>query len=505
MTVVQTSLGKIQGLQTNGVCRFLGIPYAEPITRHSRFLPATPRSPWSGSLLATKHGSTCIQPPMPGLFARVSPSAESCGEDCLNLNIWTPDVNGSHPVLVWIHGGAYYAGSGSEEGYDGSSFAKNGVVCVTLNYRLGAQGFLDLSSFDSRFESSGCLGIADQVLALEWVRDHIADFGGDPNQVTLAGESAGAMSVSTLMTVPSAKGLFRGAIAQSGAASTVVSRETSILVTQALLEELKIDEPSALEQVSDHELLAAQIRLMTEVSESLDINRFGELTGSPMAFQPVFGTSVLPEHPLVAIERGAAKDVALMQGMTRHEAPIFFYEMADELTAEMAWEMSKPILEHGRLDKAKFKQYYHGNPLLSGLEVAGHVMSDMMFTVPILQMLAAHSKHSDSTWCYRFDWENPEFNGMLGAHHFIDVPFVFNQLDSKDARAFELHKGPKDLAKQTHLAWVAFIKYQDPNHADLPFWPPISQGGRIAMLFNEKSHMGQLCDSEVLEVWTAQS
>ena len=502
MTLVQTALGQVHGSQSDGVHRFLGIPYAEPISRDRRFLPAVPKSPWRGVFEATKYGATCIQTPMQGLFGLLSPSADTFGEDCLNVNVWTPDTRGSHPVLVWIHGGAYFAGSGSDLGYDGSSFAKNGVVCVTINYRLGAQGFLDLSAFDSRYESSGCLGIADQVLALEWVRDHIADFGGDPTQVTIAGESAGAMAVSTLLGVPSAKGLFRSAIAQSGGASTVISKQTSGLVTQAIFEALEIDTPAALAGVSDDDLLAAQVEVMTAVRESLDTTRFGELAGSAMAFQPVFGTSVLPQKPLAAISEGAAADIALLQGMTRHEAPIFFYEMAEMLTPEFAAMMSAPLVERLGLEPEAFQQYYHDESLRSGFDAAGRVMSDMLFTVPIAQMLAAQARHSEHLWCYRFDWENPSFNGLLGAHHFIEIPFVFNQLSSPGAREFGLHVGPANLAIRTHLAWVAFVKNGNPNHEELISWPSMTQEQAYCMLFNNTCELGYLYEPEVLALWS---
>tara|TARA_B110001450_G_scaffold145985_1_gene136438 strand:- start:518 stop:2035 length:1518 start_codon:yes stop_codon:yes gene_type:complete len=502
MNINLNSLGCVEGALADGVYQFLGLPYAEAVTNERRFLPPIPKRPWRGVLVADHFGAICSQKMMAGLYEWVSPDPATAGQDCLNLNVWTPDPKGSLPVMVWIHGGAFSSGSGGEDVYEGIEFAKSGVVCVTINYRLGAQGFLDLSAFGGDYESSGCVGIMDQVCALEWVRDHIAQFGGDPNRVTIAGESAGGMSVSTLMATPSAKGLFQQAIAQSGAANNTLSKELSGIITRELFSKLGIHEPPDLDAISDEALLEAQVELMTEIDESQDEERFGLMVGNPMPFQPVHGCAFLPESPIVAISKGSAKAVALLQGITRHEAPIFsFHEMADFLTDELAWLSCAPIVHASGLDKGSIREYYlgrDGHPLTK----AGAFVSDFMFAIPTLEMLNAQTQNNPNTWAYRFDWENPGFNGLLQAHHFIEIPFVFNTLATTTAKKFGINQAPKSLADVTHKAWVAFITHGDPNHPELPDWQRWQgPNSRHCMTFNENCQMDTLVDDGTLSVW----
>jgi para-nitrobenzyl esterase len=501
MTIIMTSLGGIEGAWVDGTHQFLGLPYAEGITTERRFLPPIPKRPWQGVLVAERYGAISFQKSMPGLFEYISPDPAAAGEDCLNLNVWTPDLKASLPVMVWIHGGAFYSGSGSEDLYSGIEFAKSGVVCVTINYRLGAQGFLDLSAFGDRYESSGCVGIMDQVCALEWVKKHIAQFGGDPDRVTIAGESAGSMSVSTLMATPSAKGSFQQAIAQSGAANNTLPKKLSGIITRELFSKLGIHEPSDLDAISDEALLEAQVELMAEIGESQDVERFGLMAGNAMPFQPVHECAFLPEPPIVAITKGSAKAVALLQGITRHEAPIFYYEMADVLTDELAWLSFSPMLHASGLDEESARNYYlgrDGHPLTK----AGAFMSDAMFAIPTLAMLNAQVEHNLNTWAYRFDWENPGFNGLLQAHHFIEIPFVFNTLASAATKKFGIDQAPKSLVDVTHKAWVTFVTHGDPNHLKLPAWPRWKGvTSQRCMAFNETCQITTLVDDRTLSVW----
>lgn len=213
--IVTTKSGRIEGGSENGVHVFRGIPYAAPTGGANRFKAPQPVSPWDGVRDGTKNGLISHQPPLPPPFGQPLPPA---GDDCLNLTVWTPDPGAAKlPVFVWIHGGAFFGGSSIEPVYNGSSFARNGVVCVTINYRLGAQGFWNLSEHFPEFPDSGNLGLLDQIAALQWVHDNIASFGGDPSRVTIGGESAGGMSVGSLLAAPKVKGLFSQAIPQSGA------------------------------------------------------------------------------------------------------------------------------------------------------------------------------------------------------------------------------------------------------------------------------------------------
>lgn len=505
MSRVSISLGAIEGISSDGVHRFLGVPYAEPITAVRRFMPPRPKSSWHGVLDAKRYGATCIQTRMAGLFEQLSPDPSLAGPDCLNLNIWTPDPGASLPVMVWIHGGAFYAGTGNDEFYKGDEFARSGVVVVAINYRLGAQGFLELSHFGEAYESSGCVGIMDQVCALQWVRRHISQFGGDPNRVTIAGESAGAMSVSTLLTVPSARGLFQRAIAQSGAANNSMPKALAQIVTRELLSKLDIHDPSELNMVSDQNLLEAQVALMQEIETSQDVNRFGPLTGSPMIFQPVYGSAFLPEHPSIGLAKGVASEVALLQGVTRHEAPIFFYDLVEVLDDVLAQQLCAPIAQAAGLDIEIVDRHYlaHDAPPLAKV---GAFMSDFMFNIPTTEMLSAQATHNPHVWAYRFDWENPSFGGVLQAHHFIEVPFVFQTPNSDAAKKFGLDEAPERLIEIVHNVWVSFVTNGDPNHQDLPHWPTW-QGYdvRACMCFNETCSVETFVDADTLKIWSVRT
>ena len=257
MAVAQTSSGRVMGRERDGVLLFAGVPYAAPPTGARRFRAAQPHEGWSDVRDARKFGPAAPQIASGGM---TDPAPVRWDEDCLTLNIQTPALDdGARPVLVWIHGGGYRNGQGAVPWYNGARFAANGdIVAVTINYRLGALGFTDLSRFGEEFATSGVNGLLDQITALEWVRDNIASFGGDPAKVTIAGESAGGFSVATLLGSPRASGLFRGVIAQSGAAHHVLPAEAGALVADRFLDSLGTDDVIGVEAASVDAILAAQ-------------------------------------------------------------------------------------------------------------------------------------------------------------------------------------------------------------------------------------------------------
>ncbi|RDH10940.1 carboxylesterase family protein, partial [Tsukamurella pulmonis] len=233
---VETSSGRVRGTVEQGVARYLGLPYAAPLDGAGWLLPASPPAPWAGERDASAFGPTVPKPGYQGPVAEIlTAEPDFPGAECLNLNVWAPEGAERLPVFVWIHGGAFRNGSGRSGYYDGAAFARDGVVCVTINYRLGALGFLDTGDAHTN------LGLRDQIMALQWVRENIAAFGGDPSRVTVAGESAGAMSVGSLLGSPLAQGLFAQAVLQSGAGHHALSRETAQKVTRALAERLGIE------------------------------------------------------------------------------------------------------------------------------------------------------------------------------------------------------------------------------------------------------------------------
>src|SRR6266516_4440929 len=307
-TDVRTQQGIVRGRIAEGVATFKGVPYAAPPFGANRFQPPRSAERWDGVREAFSYGPTVPKPPYFPPFDVLIPEPALPGEDCLNLNIWTPDVGKAGlPVMVWIHGGAFSNGSGAVPGYDGSHFARDGVVCVTINYRLGSDGFLYLGDGVSN------LGLLDQIAALAWVQENIAAFGGDPNNVTIFGESAGAFSISTLLSMPRAKGLFRRMIAESGAGHNVSLPATGKRVGQYLAEKLGV-EPTreAIAVVPIDRLLQAQVELSGEAFANPDPERWGEVAANLMPFEPVIDGEILPVRPIDSIVGGAGAGVDIL-------------------------------------------------------------------------------------------------------------------------------------------------------------------------------------------------
>ncbi len=509
-TQVTVSSGMVQGTiggpgSHEGVHAFKGIPYAAPPVGDLRFRPPAPAAKWDGVRDATNYGLTAIQQPMPGVFGELGTPQSPAGDDCLNLNVWTPDPTSSgSPVLVWIHGGAFYAGSGVDDVYNGSAFARDGVVCVTINYRLGVQGFWHLGEHFPELAESGNIGLLDQIAALHWVQENISAFGGDPGQVTIAGESAGGMSVSTLMAMPAAKGLFKRAIPQSGAAHNGISAPTASMIGGQVLDMLGVTagDLDGLLEVPSEVMLEAQIKINDELSQTRDPNRFGEAASSAMAFQPTIGTEALPRRPIDAIAAGEAADIDLMIGSTLEEALIFLVELKDmfddamvEMTVDATFSMA------GKDGSAVLSTYRANRPNAEPHEIAAAITTDQMFTVPAIRMADAQVAHNPNTWMYRFDWPTPVADGAWGAHHFLEVPFAFDQLDNEQARGFTGENPPRSLAAAAHGAWVAFIKGGNPNNANLIEWPNYNADTRPTMLLNETCEVSTRPRDEEIALW----
>jgi para-nitrobenzyl esterase len=438
---------------------------------------------------------------MPPPFGGPLPPA---GDDSLNLNVWTPDPAASGlPVLVWIHGGAFNAGSGIEPVYDGRSFARHGVVCVTINYRLGAQGFLHLADHFPQFPDSGNLGILDQVAALRWVQANIAAFGGDPGRVTIAGESAGGMSVGTLMALPEARGLFHQAVPQSGAGHNGLSASTASRIAAELLGRLGVasGDTDALARVTAEQLLEAQVALTNEVLTSGDVGLFGDVNAATMPFQPTYGTEVLPQRPIEAIRAGSAADIAVLTGTTMEESLVFVVAMQamfgdDKMRAGAA---------------ALFGDEAHGNQVIEAYRAArsdrpaheaiAAMETDRMFRVPAVRLADAQAAHNPDVWMYRFDWRTPVFGGMLGACHALELPFVFDTLSSPLAASFCGPEAPQALADAVHGAWVAFATNGNPGHEGLPAWPRYETAERSTMLFGSSCTVVEQPNAAELALW----
>lgn len=319
-TIVSTQSGRIEGAEHRGVEAFKGVPYARPPVGPLRFQAPEPMKRWRGTRSATAYGPAAPQvgPVNRVIRSVIGATGSKQSQDCLYLNVWTPACDGKRrPVMVWIHGGAFILGSGSTPVYAGWRLAQRGdVVVVTINYRLGVLGFLNWNSLvagDGRPPAN--LGIRDQVAALEWVHDNIEGFGGDPENVTVFGESAGAMSAATLLAVPRAKGLFHRAILQSGAAHNVSSSDLAARVGEQFIETLEIsgDPQKQLTELSVTELMRSQARISARVG----------LEDGIMAWQPCVDGDLIPEQPIPAIGHGTGADVPILIGTNRDEFKLF--------------------------------------------------------------------------------------------------------------------------------------------------------------------------------------
>jgi para-nitrobenzyl esterase len=485
MTIVEIASGQVEGTTEGEIQVFKGIPYAAPPTGPNRLRAPRPVEPWSGVRAATAFGNWAPQnDPLTTLTGDV-PGAR--GEDCLALNVWTPGTGGLRPVMVWIHGGAFVSGSGASSIYNGTRLAARGdVVVVTINYRLGLLGFLahpDLADDDAD-GAAGNWGLLDQVAALRWVHENIAAFGGDPDNVTIFGESAGGMSVSDLLAMPAAHGLFHRAIVQSGPPNAQ-SMETAETTTAKLMAELGVATPAAVRDVPLEAVLAAQAALITE--------RRGA-----MSLIPVVDDTSMPIAPRKALADGASGGVDLMIGSNRDEWKMFM--VADPANVDP----DEGVL-HRRIDGA----FRHGGVELTATEVIdgyraarsargdsvdprelwSAIESDRIFRVGSIRAAEAQAAHA-ATYMYLFTWESPAMRGALGACHALEIPFVFGTLDVTTMNRFA-GSGPaaEQLSAQMTDAWIAFARTGNPNHDGIPDWPTYETGRRATMDFGPQTQV----------------
>ena len=468
--IVDTVQGKVQGLEKRGVHQFRGIPYA----RAGRFRPPEAVEPWPAVREATTFAASAPQNPSKteALFGgRDRPMSE----DCLYLNVFTPAPDDrARPVMVWIHGGGFTAGSGDIVWYDASSLARDGdVVVVTINYRLGALGFLRLDHLDPAFAGSGANGIRDQIAALRWVAGNIAAFGGDPGNVTIFGESAGGMSVTTLLAAPSARGLFHRAIAQSGAAAHTHPPDRAERVTDAVLGALGLP-LTAIEGLLDapvHDLLQAQAAVDAPLNQA--VRGDGGVPVGALTFQPVADGAELPEDPLAAVRSGAAADVPLVVGTTADEWNLFHVpsRIAGPLDADRMRRRVARIVPGDRVDDV-IDVYRSLLPEADPDALLCAAMTDMVFTHPAAQLAEAQLATTADVHVYRFDLGSTAMGGMLGACHSIEIPFVFDNLDRGgiDLLLGGVDDAARHLAARTCRAWSAVAHGGAPAHDDLD-WP----------------------------------
>ena len=483
MTEALTTSGRVRGESGAQGVAFKGIPFAAPPVGDRRFRPPQPAEAWNGVRDATTFGPICPQMQLGtagGVLAALG-SGEPMDEDCLFLNVWTPAVDDAkRPSMVFIHGGAFRGGSGSTSMYDGSAFARDGVVLVTLNYRLHALGFLALDGLFGGAEGTGNLGILDQIAALRWVRDNIAAFGGDPDNVTIFGESAGAMSVGTLLGTPSASGLFHRAILESGASRHNLSPATAQRVAERTLEVLEVapGDWDALRAVPVDRIVQASLQVGTLEAAAV----LGDEANLRMPYMPVVDGSTRDQLPIDLVRLGAARGVDVLVGFNAEEWRLFIWGMPEELQAVIPPPNVAPYFERSGRDVDEIvKVYAEARPDADDLDVLAAIESDQIFGIPAIRLAEALVEHDPDVWMYRFSWRTPVLGGALGACHALELPFVFETLD--DARELVSDDAPEDLARSVHGAWVRFAATGNPNGGDLPAWPRYDVETRPVMDF----------------------
>jgi len=491
--VVTTAQGTVRGNAADGVHAFLGVPYAAPPSGANRLRAPRPAGSWDGVRDgvrdATRFGAAPPQVAPPGAAADSAWDTAAGGEDCLTVNIWTPDPGaGGLPVMVWIQGGVFeFGGQGA---YDGSRFARDGVVCVVINWRVGADGFLYLGGGDREAN----LGLLDQVAALGWVAENIAAFGGDPGNVTVFGESAGAMSIGALLSMPCAAGLFRRAITQSGAAHHVIPAQVASRIGGYLAVKLGVPpDRDAIAAVPVERLLAAQAELKAELVAHPDPDRWGaEVVASVMPFQPVIDGEIIPAAPIERIAAGAGAQVDLIAGTNTDDWKMFrvISGEIDQITDQM---LTGPVGLYGHLALAAYglpagtalAAYRTRYPGASPGDLLAALTTDWWVRIPAIRLADAHAGAPSGTYMYEFAWPSPALGGRLGACHGLEIPFVFDTA-SKDAPLIGQFLGddpPQQLAHAMHAAWVSFAATGNPG------WPRYDLSRRATMRFNTTSQV----------------
>jgi para-nitrobenzyl esterase len=497
--IVATNAGKVAGYVRNGMFTFKGIPYGDTTEGANRFMPPAKPKPWTGLRSSRQVGYVSPQGPRGGWANDEEAFMFSWddgiqGEDCLRVNVWTPGLGDGkkRPVMVWLHGGGFTAGSGQElRSYDGENLARRGdVVVVTLNHRLNVLGYLNLAAYGDKYAQSANVGMLDIVAALEWVRDNIAVFGGDPGTVTIFGQSGGGGKVSALMGMPDAKGLFHRAIVESGSMLKMGTQERSRKLADLIVRELGLSAETIdkLQTMPYAQLLEASTTVMRKNNPRPaggvpNFRRMADMLG----FAPVVDEKVLPAHPFEPKASEISADVPMIVGTTLNEfvSAINHPEYEEMTDAEMVQKVETMFPGKSANIVVAFKQR---TPNVKPFDIWSHIAASTVRENAIKQCKAKAALGKAPAYLYWFTWQTPILDGRPRAFHCAEIAFAFDNID----RCEKMTGGGPDaraLAAKVSDAWIHFARTGDPSHPGIPKWTPFSPETVPTMIFDNRTEL----------------
>ena len=489
--VIQTTAGRVRGIAQDRINAFYGVPYGASTEGAGRFMPPGKPQPWTGVRDALQYGPRSPQSPS-GLIPEdaAEDRREAAGEDCLRLNVWTPGTRSRRPVMVWLHGGGFAQASGSFIIYDGANLARRrDVVVVTLNHRLNVFGFLYLAELGgSKWADAGNVGMQDVVLALQWVRDNIAAFGGDPGNVTVFGQSGGGGKVCALLGMPAAKGLFQKAIAQSGSFVNGTTKADATTAAEGLLKRLGL-KPTQLDELQKlpvDQIVSAMAQPAAQGARGGGRGRGGP-GGGGLNFGPVIDGRTIPAAPFDPVATAISANIPLLCGSTETEVTFTRGTPLDDMDDQTLRDRMKQLVRADDTEADRLiAAYRKGRPGVSNIDVYLIAASDNSFREGVLTVAERKADLRQApVFMYYLTWRSPVRDGKLKAFHTLDIPFIFENVDLATAMTGG-SQSRYALQDRMSAAWAAFARTGNPNSAGLPEWPAFDTSRRATMLLDDE-------------------